>query len=198
MGVTKKRRALLIVDMQRDFAHPGGSLFIPSAPEIVPALMGLIEEARREGVPLAWSQDWHPAQTPHFETFGGSWPEHCIAGTPGAELLPELTALRAPEDILIRKGVTGEDGYSAFTVRNILTEVEQPTKLNAQLQERGVELITIVGVATDWCVRASALDALAAGYAVEVVAEATAGVNLQPNDSATAIAEIVAAGGVIH
>ena len=196
--MTKKRRALLIVDMQRDFAHPRGSLFIPSAPEIVPALMGLIEEARREGVPLAWSQDWHPAQTPHFETFGGSWPEHCIAGTPGAELLPELTALRAPKDILIRKGVTGEDGYSAFTVRNILTEVEQPTKLNAQLQERGVELITIVGVATDWCVRASALDALAAGYAVEVVAEATAGVNLQPNDSATAIAEIVAAGGVIH
>ena len=123
MGVTKKRRALLIVDMQRDFAHPGGSLFIPSAPEIVPALIGLIEEARREGVPLAWSQDWHPAQTPHFETFGGSWPKHCIAGTPGAELLPELTALRAPEDILIRKGVTGEDGYSAFTVRNILTEV---------------------------------------------------------------------------
>lgn len=83
-------------------------------------------------------------------------------------------------------------------MRNILTEVEQPTKLNAQLQERGVGLLTIVGVATDWCVRASALDALAAGYAVEVVAEATAGVNLQPDDSATAIAEIVAAGGVIH
>jgi nicotinamidase/pyrazinamidase len=104
----------------------------------------------------------------------------------------------APEDIIIRKGVSGEDGYSAFTVRNLLTEVEQPTKLNVQLQERQIELITIAGVAVDWCVRASALDALAAGYAVEVVTRATAGVNLQPGDSATALAEIAAAGGVIH
>ncbi len=196
--MTKTRRALLIVDMQRDFAHPGGSLFIPGAPEILPALISLIEEARREGVPVAWSQDWHPARTPHFEAYGGIWPEHCVAGTPGAELLPELTALRAPEDIMIQKGVSGEDGYSAFTVRNLLTEVEQPTKLNVQLQERQIELITIAGVAVDWCVRASALDALAAGYAVEVVTRATASVNLQPGDSATALAEIAAAGGVIH
>lgn len=196
--MTKTRRALLIVDMQRDFAHPGGSLFIPGAPEILPTLISLIEEARREGVPVAWSQDWHPARTPHFEAYGGIWPEHCVAGTPGAELLPELTALVAPEDIIIRKGVSGEDGYSAFTVRNLLTEVEQPTKLNAQLQERQIELITIAGVATDWCVRASALDALAASYAVEVATGATAGVNLQPGDSATALAEIAAAGGVIH
>jgi len=196
--VTKTRRALLIVDMQRDFAHPEGSLFIPGTPEIVPTLIDLIEEARREGATLAWSQDWHPARTPHFKTFGGSWPAHCIAGTPGAELLLGLTVLKAPEDIMIRKGVSGEDGYSAFTVRNLLTEVEQPTELNAQLQERKIQLITIAGVATDWCVRASALDALTAGYAVEVVARATAGVNLQPGDSAAALAEIAAAGGVIH
>ena len=194
----KRRRALLIVDMQRDFAHLGGSLFIPRAPEIVPALIALIDEARREGAPIAWSQDWHPKQTPHFNAFGGTWPAHCIAGTPGAELLPELLPLMSPEDILIRKGVAGEDGYSAFSVRDPLTNVERATELNSKLQERQIELITIAGVATDWCIRASALDALRAGYAVEIVGTAVAGVNLKPADSDAALAEITAAGGVIR
>ena len=194
----KRRRALLIVDMQRDFAHLGGSLFIPRAPEIVPTLIALIEEARREGAPIAWSQDWHPAQTPHFNAYGGTWPAHCIAGSAGAELISELEPLMTPEDIVIRKGVNGEDGYSAFNVRDPLTAVEQPTELDMKLQEHKIELITIAGVATDWCVRASALDALKAGYAVEVVRAAVAGVNLQPADSDAALYEIVAAGGVIR
>ncbi|MEI6271597.1 MAG: isochorismatase family protein [Chloroflexota bacterium] len=194
----QRRRALVIVDMQRDFAHLGGSLFIPRAPEIVPTLIALIEEARREGAPIAWSQDWHPSQTPHFNAYGGTWPAHCIAGSAGAELIPELEPLMTPEDIVIRKGVNGEDGYSAFNVRDPLTAVEQPTELDTKLQELKIELITIAGVATDWCVRASALDALKAGYAVEVVRAAVAGVNLQPADSDAALYEIAAAGGVIR
>ena len=194
----QRRRALVIVDMQRDFAHLGGSLFIPRAPEIVPTLIALIEEARREGAPIAWSQDWHPSQTPHFNAYGGTWHAHCIAGSAGAELIPELEPLMTPEDIVIRKGVNGEDGYSAFNVRDPLTAVEQPTELDTKLQELKIELITIAGVATDWCVRASALDALKAGYAVEVVRAAVAGVNLQPADSDAALYEIAAAGGVIR
>ena len=195
--MAKPHRALLIVDLQVDFGDPSGSLFVAGAPAALPHVLRLIERARAHGELVVWSQDWHPESTPHFAPQGGSWPVHCVAGSPGAELLPEAVLAQREGDVVIRKGVAGEDGYSAFSVRNPLTGEVRSTELAALLHSSGVTLITICGLATDWCVKATALDALTSGFTVEVVVAATAGVELQAGDSAAALAEIVAAGGVL-
>jgi nicotinamidase/pyrazinamidase len=195
--MAKPHRALLIVDLQVDFGDPSGSLFVAGAPAALPHVLRLIERARAHGELVVWSQDWHPESTPHFAPQGGSWPVHCVAGSPGAELLPEAVLAQREGDVVIRKGVAGEDGYSAFSVRNPLTGEVRPTELAALLHSAGVTLITICGLATDWCVKATALDALTSGFTVEVVVAATAGVELQAGESAAALAEIAAAGGVL-
>ena len=195
--MAKPHRALLIVDLQVDFGDPSGSLFVAGAPAALPHVLRLIERARAHGELVVWSQDWHPESTPHFAPQGGSWPVHCVAGSPGAELLPEAVLAQREGDVVIRKGVAGEDGYSAFSVRNPLTGEVRSTELAALLHSSGVTLITICGLATDWCVKATALDALTSGFTVEVVVAATAGVELQAGDSAAALAAIAAAGGVL-
>ncbi|RLT25989.1 MAG: isochorismatase family protein [Chloroflexi bacterium] len=197
MGVSTTGRALLIVDLQHDFGDPAGSLYVQGAAGVLDAVLALIHRARAAGDLVAWSQDWHPSETPHFVTQGGVWPVHCVAGTPGAELLPAAEGARQPDDILIRKGVAGEDGYSAFSVRDPRTGEVRATGLAETLKARGVNSLTICGLATDWCVKASALDALAAGFSVELPTSASAGVELQPGDTAAARAEIAAAGGVL-
>jgi len=195
--MTKPQRALLIVDLQVDFGDPAGSLFVAGAPGTLPHVLRLVERARAHGELVVWSQDWHPESTPHFSPQGGSWPVHCVAGSPGAELLPEAVLAQRPGDLVIRKGVAGEDGYSAFSLRHPVTGEVRSTELAGLLREAGVTLLTICGLATDWCVKASALDALAAGFTVEVAVAATAGVELREGDSAAALAEIAAAGGVL-
>src|SRR3954470_23958504 len=122
-----ERTALVIVDLQNDFADPAGGLAVHGGPNLVPIVNAEIEMARSAGATIVLTQDWHPESTPHFAKDGGIWPVHCVAGTWGAEIHP---ALDAPEDALrIRKGVNGEDGYSGFTTRDPLTAESQPTAL---------------------------------------------------------------------
>lgn len=193
----RSARALVVVDLQVDFGDPQGSLFVEGAPAALPRILRLVERARARGDLVVWSQDWHPASTPHFADQGGAWPSHCVAGSRGAELLPEAVLAQRAGDLVIRKGVAGEDGYSAFSMRHPVTGEVRSTELAAHLRAAEVTLVTICGLATDWCVKATALDALAAGFTVEVAVEATAGVELVSGDVAAALAEIESAGGVL-
>jgi nicotinamidase/pyrazinamidase len=195
--MAKPHRALLIVDLQVDFGDPSGSLFIEGAPAAIPHVLRLVERARAHGELVVWSQDWHPESTPHFTTGGGTWPVHCVAGGPGAELLPEVILAQRPEDAVIRKGVAGEDGYSAFSMRNVVTGEVRSTGLAGLLHSAGVTLVTVCGLATDRCVKATALDALASGFTVEVSVTATAGVELREGDTDAALRAIESAGGVL-
>lgn len=191
------RRALLIVDMQQDFVAPQGALSVRGAKELIPHIRAEIEASRRNGDLVVWTQDWHPERTPHFATLGGTWPTHCVAGTDGAEVVPELAALQEQQDLLIRKGVAGEDGYSAFTVQDPILGATSPTELHARLKEHAVQQVRICGVATDWCVKSTAIDALSLGYTVEVIRAGIAAVALSPGDEDAALREITQAGGVL-
>ena len=182
--------ALLVVDMQNDFAHPDGALSVAGALEIVPLINAEIEDARAGQAMVIYTQDWHPPDTPHFEKDGGIWPVHCVRDTWGAALLPELEQ----DGTVVRKGSDGEDGYSGFTVRDPASGEERPTELNALLQKAGVGRIVIVGLASDYCVKESALDAVRLGLEVDVIEAAVRAVNLQPDDGRAALAAMRAAG----
>ena len=184
--------ALIVVDMQNDFADPAGSLSVAGGEDIVPTVDGEIAKATVAGALVVFTQDWHPKSTPHFAKDGGLWPVHCLAGTWGAALHPDLVA---PEDAPhIRKGVNGEDGYSGFTTRDPTTGHEQPTELDGVLRGRGIERVVVVGLATDYCVKATALDAARLGYETSLLTDAVAAVDLAPGDGARALDEIAAAG----
>ncbi len=182
--------ALLVVDMQNDFAHPDGALSVAGALEIVPLINAEIVDARAGQAMVVYTQDWHPPDTPHFEKDGGIWPVHCVRDTWGAALLPELEQ----DGTVVRKGSDGEDGYSGFTVRDPASGEERPTELNALLQKAGVGGIVIVGLASDYCVKESALDAVRLGLEVDVIEAAVRAVNLQPDDGREALAAMQAAG----
>ena len=124
--------ALLIVDVQNDFADPGGSLVVGGGEAIIPFLNDQIGVARRAGGLVAYTQDWHPPVTPHFARDGGIWPVHCVMDTWGAELHPNLLV----DGPSVHKGSRGEDGYSGFTMRDPLTGQESPTELDAILRAR--------------------------------------------------------------
>lgn len=188
------RTALIVVDLQNDFADPVGSLAVPGAERVIAAVNELIAAAQSAGALIVYTQDWHPRRTPHFKTDGGPWPVHCVAETWGAQLHPNLQADAGP---IVRKGVGGEDGYSGFTMRDA-DGGEHPTELVALLRERGVERAVVVGLATDYCVKATALDAIALGFETVVPERAVAAVNLEPGDGATALAELAAAGAAIE
>ena len=183
--------------MQQDFVAPQGALSVRGAKELIPQIRAEIEASRRNGDLVVWTQDWHPERTPHFATLGGTWPTHCVAGTDGAEVVPELAALQEQQDLLIRKGVAGEDGYSAFTVQDPILGATSPTELHARLKEHAVQQVRICGVATDWCVKSTAIDALRLGYTVEVIRAGIAAVALSPGDEEAALREITQAGGVL-
>lgn len=184
------RSALLVVDVQNDFADPRGSLSVRGGEEIIPRVNEEVARAREAGATLVYTQDWHPAVTPHFARDGGIWPVHCVSGTWGAELHPQLRM----EGEQVRKGTAGEDGYSGFTVRDPLTGVQDSTGLEPMLRERDIERVVVCGLATDYCVRATALDARRLGFATVVLTDATAAVNLQPDDGERALAEMAEAG----
>lgn len=178
-------RALLIVDVQRDFC-PGGALPASGCDAIIPALNRHITEAQRIGVRVYASRDWHPARTVHFQAFGGPWPPHCVQGTSGAEFHP---ALALPADtIVISKGEAPDaPGYSAFEGRT-----PEGKLLADDLRDRGVEYLYVAGLTTDYCVKHSAVDALAAGLRVSVLVDAIAGI--VPADAERALAEMKQAG----
>ena len=182
--------ALIVVDVQNDFADPHGALAVAGGLAVVRAANAVIAQARAAGALIVYSQDWHPPDTPHFAKDGGIWPVHCVAGTWGAELHPDLVV--AGE--IVRKGTAGEDGYSAFTVRDPGGGGERSTGLAELLAAHGVTGVVVVGLATDYCVLATALDARTAGLATEVRREAVAAVDLEPGDGDQALAQMAAAG----
>ncbi len=184
--------ALIVVDVQNDFADPAGGLSVPGGADVVPTINAAIEAATVSGALVVATQDWHPESTPHFAKDGGIWPVHCVSDSWGADLYPQL---RLPDDApRIRKGANGEDGYSGFTMRDPATGAEVPTELDALLRARGIERVVVTGLATDYCVKATALDAVRLGYDTELPLDASAPVELQPGDGARAIDEMRAAG----
>ncbi|MEI7744653.1 MAG: isochorismatase family protein [Chloroflexota bacterium] len=184
--------ALLVVDVQNDFADPKGSLSVPGAGGILAVINGEVTTARAKRAFVVCSQDWHPRRTPHFKRDGGLWPDHCIAGTWGSDFHP---ALEVPEGTpIVRKGSNGEDGYSAFSMRDPATGKTVPTMLEPLLQTAGVKEVVVVGLATDYCVKATALDAVALGFATTVLTDAIAAVEVNPGDGERALAELAAAG----
>ena len=187
--------ALVVVDVQNDFADPEGSLHVAGAPGILGRLNAEIAAARAAGALVVFTQDWHPADTPHFAKDGGVWPVHCVAGTWGAELHPDVAAGDAPR---VRKGVDGEDGYSGFTVADPVSGALERTGLEALLREHGITSVVIAGLATDYCVKATAIDAASAGFHTSVVGAAIRAVELQPGDGERAIEAMQAAGVVIR
>ena len=190
-----ERTALVVVDVQNDFADPEGSLSVRGGEEILDVVNRKIAQAVPSGALLVYTQDWHPASTPHFQKDGGIWPVHCVAGTWGAEFLPGLRVVDPAE--FLRKGTGGEDGYSAFTVRDPESGEEQRTALERMLRERGVERIVVAGLATDYCVKDTVLDARALGFEVVVIADAIRAVELQEGDGARALAAMRDAGAVV-
>jgi nicotinamidase/pyrazinamidase len=183
--------ALLVVDVQNDFADPAGGLAVADGEVILPILNLEIVAARAAGAFVAYTQDWHPASTPHFAKDGGTWPVHCVGGTWGAELHPGLTGDAGPA---IRKGTNGEDGYSGFTMRDPLTRAVIPTELDGLLRGHGISRIVVGGLATDYCVRATVLDAIALGYETHVLVDGVRPVELEEGDGERALLEMADAG----
>ena len=182
--------ALIVVDVQNDFADPGGSLFVKGAPEILPLVNSEARFATDAGAFVVYTQDWHPESTPHFAKDGGVWPVHCVGGTWGAEFHPALSVV-GPS---VRKGMNGEDGYSGFTMKDPTSGETIPTELEGLLRERDVRNVLVVGLATDYCVSTTALDAIRLGFRTEVLQDAIAAVDLNPGDASRAIGAMSAAG----
>lgn len=182
--------ALIVVDVQNDFADPAGGLAVAGGAEIVPAVNRAIASASAAGALVAYTQDWHPTSTPHFAKDGGIWPVHCVADTWGAELHPALV-VNGPR---VRKGVNGEDGYSGFTMRDPSSGQTTPTELEGILRAGGVERVVVCGLATDYCVKATAIDAANLGFETRLLLDAVRAVDLSPGDGDLAIDEMRAAG----
>jgi len=170
--------ALLVVDVQNDFL-PGGALGIIGGDAIVPPLNRLLGAWRERDLPVYLSRDWHPIGHCSFASQGGPWPDHCVAGTFGAEFSRQLRI--APTDVVISKATrVDKDAYSAL----------DGTPLAEALHGRGITRLFIGGLATDYCVRATGIDARAAGLDVVVLADAVCAVNIEPGDGDRALAEL--------
>jgi nicotinamidase/pyrazinamidase len=178
------RRALLVVDVQNDFC-PGGALAVAQGDEVVAPLNQLIKEFLDRGEPVFKSRDWHPEKTKHFKAYGGTWPVHCVQNTKGAEFHADL--IDDPRIIVISKGLGDTDCYSAF----------DETNLSSQLRQLGVEEVWVGGLATDYCVKSTVLDALKLGFKVKALENAMRAVDLNPGDGEHAIEEMRAAGAEV-
>src|SRR5918995_2233925 len=182
--------ALVVVDVQNDFADPDGSLYVRDADSVIDVANAEISAALVAGALVVYTQDWHPPETPHFQSGGGVWPAHCVQHSWGAQLHPNL---RVAGEV-VRKGQGGEDGYSGFTVRDPVTGEEAATPLEGLLRRRGVGRVVVVGLATDYCVKETALDAVRLGFDTVVLGELVRAVDLQPGDGQRALAGVRAAG----
>ena len=184
------RAALLVVDIQKDFCA-GGALAAPGGAEIIPAVNRHVADASSRGIPVYATRDWHPAITGHFKEYGGDWPPHCVQETAGAQFHPDLKL--PPDAIVVNKGDDPQrHGYSAFEGH---TSDGKP--LLDDLRDRQITRVYLAGIATDYCVRESALDALRAGLEVRVLPDAIAGIDARPGDAQRALDEISAAGAQI-
>ncbi|HEX8863960.1 MAG TPA: isochorismatase family protein [Actinomycetes bacterium] len=185
--------ALIVVDMQNDFADPEGSLYVRGGEEVVPLVNREIELARDAGATVVYTQDWHPEHTPHFARDGGIWPVHCVQGSWGAEFHPQLEV----EGEVVRKGVGGEDGYSGFSTRHPESGEERPTELEDLLRRHQIRRVVVAGLATDYCVKETVIDAAERGFEVALLSEAVRAVELEPGDSQRAMDDIGAAGATV-
>ena len=188
------RTALLVVDIQNDFADPKGSLYVKGGEDVVSVANDEIEAALGGGAMVVYTQDWHPDATPHFKKDGGIWPVHCVKGSWGAEFHPNLHV----KGEIVQKGTGGEDGYSGFTVREPTSGQTSPTALEPLLRRNEIERVVVAGLATDYCVRETALDALRKGFETVVLADATRPVELDPGDGERAFEDIRRSGGTIE
>jgi nicotinamidase/pyrazinamidase len=184
------RSAFLVVDVQRDFC-PGGALPASDGTAILPRLNVRLARAREQGIATYASRDWHPAVTSHFQAYGGTWPPHCVQGTAGARFHPDLVL---PHDaIVVSKGMDpNHPGYSAFDGRT-----GAGISLADDLRGRGIEHLYVAGIATDYCVRQSVLDARREGFAVTVFTDAVAGIDVHPGDVARALDDMRRAGATL-
>jgi nicotinamidase/pyrazinamidase len=179
--------ALLIVDVQNDFCG-GGALEVAHGNEVIPVLNRLAAHMSALGFPVYASRDWHPPKSRHFAINGGAWPVHCVAGTEGARLHPDLDL--PPGTLIVTKGIgLDDDGYSDFE-----GEIAGRGSLLADLRARGVTDLIVGGLATDYCVRATALDARKEGFDVTVVTDAVRAVDVKAGDGDRALEEMKAAG----
>ncbi len=180
-------RALLVVDVQRDFCA-GGALPAPGAERILPAINAYIAEAQARGIPVYASRDWHPPATTHFKAYGGEWPPHCVQGTSGAAFHPDLHL--PPDVIVVSKGEDpNHPGYSAFDGRT-----PDGRAFAEDLRMRRVRTLLVTGLATDYCVKQTTLDAVRAGLDAVVLTDAVAGIDASPGDVDRALEEMSAAG----
>ncbi len=182
--------ALIVVDVQNDFADPKGSLYVKGGEEVVGVVDREIERALAAGSPVFYTQDWHPESTPHFQKDGGLWPVHCVGGSWGAEFHPGLLV----SGEVIRKGTGGEDGYSGFTVKDPRSGDKKATALGSLLHEKGIDRVVVLGLATDYCVGATARDAVQAGLDTTIIREGIRAVDLNPGDGERTLTELAAAG----
>lgn len=186
--------ALLVVDVQNDFADPSGSLYVNEGEQVVPVVNAEIAQALAAGALIVYTQDWHPTETPHFKKYGGIWPVHCVEDTWGAELHPDLART---DGELVRKGHEGGDGYSAFSVRDPTSGHTWSTTLEHILKDHGITQIVVVGLATDFCVVETVCDARVLRFPVLVVAAGIRAVELVEGGGAHAIARMRDAGAEI-
>jgi nicotinamidase/pyrazinamidase len=177
--------ALVVVDLQRDFL-PGGALGVTEGDQVVPVINRCIERFRREGLPVVASRDWHPPDHCSFQAQGGPWPPHCVAGTDGALFAADL---RLPDGVMLvsKATTTDKDAYSAF----------EGTRLAADLRARGVHRVFVAGLATDYCVLNTALDARRHGFEVVLIADGVRAVELAPGDGERAVARMREAGCLV-
>jgi nicotinamidase/pyrazinamidase len=193
INVTYDRQtAFIVVDVQNDFADPAGSLYVKGGEFVVPLINAEIARSRAAGAFVVYTRDWHPDSTPHFAKDGGVWPVHCVMETWGSQFHPDLV-VDGPE---VKKGSRGEDGYSGFSMRDPETDEIISTNLESLLRDRQITRLVVAGLATDYCVKATALDGLARGFAVQLLTRAIRPVDLEPGDGIRAIDEVLAAGGV--
>lgn len=180
-----RREALIVIDVQNDFC-PGGNLAVPNGDQVIEPLNKLLIVASKKTIPVVATRDWHPKHTAHFKTYGGIWPEHCIHDTDGAKFHPKLNLKSA---VVISKGTgTEEDAYSGFDAKD-----EDDRNLEEILKELRINRVIIGGLATDYCVRATALDAISKGFRATLALDACRAVNLNPGDEQRAITDMVTA-----
>jgi nicotinamidase/pyrazinamidase len=180
----QNKQALIVTDVQNDFCA-GGTLAVPHGDEVVAPLNRLIDKFLKRGDPVYKTRDWHPPTTKHFEAYGGTWPVHCVQNTKGAEFHPQLRD--DPRIRVISKGLSDKDSYSGF----------DETDLAEQLRAQGVDEVLVGGLATDYCVKNTVLDALKNGFRVKALADAMRPVEVNPGDGEQAIEEMRDAGAQI-
>ena len=175
--------ALLVIDVQQDFVT--GALAVAGAAAILPAVNRYIREFERRGLPVIVSRDWHPAGHASFEASGGPWPPHCLQGQEGARFAAGLDL--GPDAMVVSKGTDpARDAYSAF----------EGTELDFELRRRGIRRLFACGLATDYCVVHTVLDALRLGYVVFLLADAVRAVNVHPGNGLDAMHAMRRAGAV--